>query len=477
MILYCLSLEKSLNLFECDTISTFPWEEEFVAMNSEASYNACWEISGWGHLSVNSSFSGPDEDGNYEPKNDVMKSNAAGNYMVLPPVRVPETGVERLKVWVKYYRRMLVTISTDGGQTYPDTAYFDNVDAGNYKLRAVSLAPYAGQTVHVRLSSTISNSYFDRVAIDYDTTLRVNLTVPATTVTDTPTSCVAALRYGDTAGLVYTWHSQVGGTFSTNAAGDSAWVTYSAGITGQNDTVSVTVTNSYGSYTTQRAIHVKDCTPQTTLPWLEDFADGTVCWYKFEGCKFYDAIPYGYSAYEYLRHLYLNTKNDTLGSWIMSKAIAIPADTTMNVMLFWKVASSNNTYHHLYSMLATTSDDYTDTANYTVLYTDSSTHTNFSNYDSRSVSLAQYAGQTIHIAIHNHGNHMAPSGIGLYLDNIEVRTTTLPVVSLSVPTAANSHELVAIEAALLEGSASGLTFTWSMPAVLKISQAKSYQLQ
>ena len=455
-----LTLEKSLNLFECDTISTFPWEEEFVAMNSEASYNACWEISGWGHLSVNSSFSGPDEDGNYEPKNDVMKSNAAGNYMVLPPVRVPETGVERLKVWVKYYRRMLVTISTDGGQTYPDTAYFDNVDAGNYKLRAVSLAPYAGQTVHVRLSSTISNSYFDRVAIDYDTTLRVNLTVPATTVTDTPTSCVAALRYGDTAGLVYTWHSQVGGTFSTNAAGDSAWVTYSAGITGQNDTVSVTVTNSYGSYTTQRAIHVKDCTPQTTLPWLEDFADGTVCWYKFEGCKFYDAIPYGYSAYEYLRHLYLNTKNDTLGSWIMSKAIAIPADTTMNVMLFWKVASSNNTYHHLYSMLATTSDDYTDTANYTVLYTDSSTHTNFSNYDSRSVSLAQYAGQTIHIAIHNHGNHMAPSGIGLYLDNIEVRTTTLPVVSLSVPTAANSHELVAIEAALLEGSASGLTFTW-----------------
>ncbi len=455
-----LSLETSLGVFDCDTISTFPWEEEFVAMNPEASYTVCWEISGWGHPASNYSYGCDDEDGNHESKNDVMVCNTANNYMVLPPVRVPETGAERLKVWVKYYGRILVTISTDGGQTFPDTAYFNNSNNYYYKLRPVSLAPYAGQTVYVRLSSPVTSSYVDRVAVDYDTTPRVDVTVPTKTVTDTPTLCVATLRYGDTVGLVYTWHSQVGGTFVTNATGDSAWVTYSAGITGSEDTVSVVATNAYGSDSAQRAIYVRDCSPQTILPWRETFADGTVCWYKPEGSKFYDAIPHGNSAYENLRHLYLNTQKDTLGSWIISKAIVIPADTTMGATLFWKVASSNSAYHHLYSMLATTADDYTDTANYTVLYTDNSTHINFSNYDTRSVSLAQYAGQTIHVAIHNHGHHNAPSGIGLYFDDIEVRTTQVPVVRVTADaTTYYWGDTAHFTATLQEGSTNSLTYT------------------
>ncbi len=461
-----LTLEKSLGVYGCDTISVFPWSEGFVETGSVASYNACWEIVGYYRLPDNYGYGFDEEDGSSSGsinRHDFMRSSTRWDYMLTPPIAVPAVLEKNLSLWVEHFYSLMAIVETEEGNA--DTVYSLDSREMTMRRRPISLLPYAGQTIRVRLLNNSSHASYaeslvDRIRVDYDTVPVVVLSAQEKTTTDSATLFVAQQLRGFNTSLSYNWQSQVGGTFTTNAAGDSAWVTYSAGITGQNDTVSVTVTNSYGSYTTQRAIHVKDCTPQTTLPWLEDFADGTVCWYKFEGCKFYDAIPYGYSAYEYLRHLYLNTKNDTLGSWIMSKAIAIPADTTMNVMLFWKVASSNNTYHHLYSILATTSDDYTDTANYTVLYTDSSTHTNFSNYDSRSVSLAQYAGQTIHIAIHNHGNHMAPSGIGLYLDNIEVRTTTLPVVSLSVPTAANSHELVAIEAALLEGSASGLTFTW-----------------
>lgn len=461
-----LTLEKSLGVYGCDTISVFPWSEGFVETGSVASYNACWEIVGYYRLPDNYGYGFDEEDGSSSGsinRHDFMRSSTRWDYMLTPPIAVPAVLEKNLSLWVEHFYSLMAIVETEEGNA--DTVYSLDSREMTMRRRPISLVPYAGQTIRVRLLNNSSHASYaeslvDRIRVDYDTVPVVVLSAQEKTTTDSATLFVAQQLRGFNTSLSYSWQSQVGGTFTTNAAGDSAWVTYGAGITGLNDTVSVTVTNSYCSYTTQRAIHVKDCTPQTTLPWLEDFADGTVCWYKFEGCKFYDAIPYGYSAYEYLRHLYLNTKNDTLGSWIMSKAIAIPADTTMNVMLFWKVASSNNTYHHLYSMLATTSDDYTDTANYTVLYTDSSTHTNFSNYDSRSVSLAQYAGQTIHIAIHNHGNHMAPSGIGLYLDNIEVRTTTLPVVSLSVPTAANSHELVAIEAALLEGSASGLTFTW-----------------
>ncbi len=443
---------RVVHIFQCDTIAAFPWVEEFVSMGNEASYNTCWEINGWRHLANNHFFG---------HRNDLMESNTTGNYMVMPPIRVPETGAERLKVWVIYAKKMLVTVSTDGGQTYPDTVYFDNDAVFNWWLRTVPLAPYAGQTVHVRLASTVSSSFIDRVVVDYETSPCVALIVPERIATDVPTLCVATLRYGDTAGLVYTWHSQVGGTFTTNATGDSAWVTYSTGITGFYDTISVIATNSFGADTVCHPLQVIDCAPATTLPWTETFADGIYCWYKPYGSKFIDAIPDNYYILEYLRHLYLNVQNDTLGSWIMSKAVEIPADTTLGVTLFWKVASSDNNYHHLYSVLVTTSNDYTDTANYTVLYTDSSTHINFSNYDTRSVSLAQYAGQTIHVAIHNHGNHLAPSGIGLYFDNVEIRASQMPVVRVTADATTYYYgDTARFTATLLEGIANGITYTW-----------------
>lgn len=443
---------RVVHIFQCDTIAAFPWVEEFVSMGNEASYNTCWEINGWRHLANNHFFG---------HRNDLMESNTTGNYMVMPLIRVPETGAERLKVWVNYAKKMLVTVSTDGGQTYPDTVYFDNDDVFNWWLRTVPLAPYAGQTVHVRLASTVSSSFIDRVVVDYETSPCVVLIVPERIATDVPTLCVATLRYGDTAGLVYTWHSQVGGTFTTNATGDSAWVTYSTGITGFYDTISVIATNSFGADTVCHPLQVIDCAPATTLPWTETFADGIYCWYKPYGSKFIDAIPDNYYILEYLRHLYLNVQNDTLGSWIMSKAVEIPADTTLGVTLFWKVASSDNNYHHLYSVLVTTSNDYTDTANYTVLYTDSSTHINFSNYDTRSVSLAQYAGQTIHVAIHNHGNHLAPSGIGLYFDNVEIRASQMPVVRVTADATTYYYgDTARFTATLLEGIANGITYTW-----------------
>ena len=151
-----------------------------------------------------------------------------------------------------------------------------------------------------------------------------------------------------------------------------------------------------------------------------------------------------------------------MGSWIMSKEIQLPADSNDLPHLFWKVASSNGTYRHLYSVLVTDSADYTDTTNYALLYTDSSTHVMFSNYDLLGVDLTPYAGRNIHIAFRNHWNHLPSSSIGLYLDDVEIRSAAVPLlgniqVAADIYTADSGNCAVAV---LQEGNRNGLTYSW-----------------
>ena len=296
-----------------------------------------------------------DEDGGTYTTNDsYLRSNinyGDRGYLVTPRIVVPADGVP-ISLMLHYRHGPLEVRATTADVT--DTSLFSDLlftEPGSTTLRTrkVSLAAYAGDTVRLAIihkGGTLLEIMPD-MNVDYDTLPKIaSVQVPSLATVDSAALCTASLRYGPTEGLHFIWHSARGGVFVTNALGDSAWVTYPGGV-GDKDTIRVVASNNYGSDTVVRTVNILDCTTQMTLPWKETFANGTACWYKFEGCKFHDAIPYNYSTYEHLRHLYLNTKTDTLGSWIMSKAIAIPADTTLGVMLFWKVASSVNAYQHL----------------------------------------------------------------------------------------------------------------------------------
>lgn len=457
-----LELSKSYNVYTCSVVSTYPWEEDFSDANG--SYNVCWAIDGYSHNSPNSSYVGHDEETDGVWFNNFMMGST-GSYMITPPLAIP-AGETHMAFMVEFSNQMMEIRVSPTAST--DTAQFTDLlltepNTTNIKRRWVNLGAYAGQTIRVAIVHPSGGTqYVNRVWVGIDTLPKLGnkVLVPAKIHSDSTALCTVALYHGATDGLHYTWTSAVGGIITTNALGDSAWVNYSAGFSSTEDTLTVVVTNAFGADTVARPLHIIDCTPALTLPWKETFADGLVCWYKPEGSKFIDAIPNNNSSQEHLRHLYLNAKLDTAGSWIMSKEIHIPADTTLAPRLFWNVASSNSNYHHLYSVLVTTAVDYTDTANYTVLYTDSSTHVNFSNYDLRSVDLTPYAGQSIHVAIHNHPWHMAPSATGLYIDNVEIRSSQVPVVSLSAPSATNSHTPVTFTATLVEGSSTGLTYTW-----------------
>jgi len=459
-----LELSKSYNVYTCNVVNTYPWEEDFS--DAGGSYNVCWVIDGYSHNAPYSSYGGHDEETDVVRSfNNCMISSPSGGYMITPALAIP-AGETNMTFMVEYVGGALDIRVSPTAST--DTALFTDLlftePTSNYiKRRWINLGAYAGQTIRVALVTTNpNNQWVNRVWVGVDTLpyIGTKVSVPAKIHHDSTALCTVALYHGSTEGLHYTWTSAVGGIITTNALGDSAWVSYGAGFSSPEDTLTVVAVNAFGADTVQKPLHIIDCTPALALPWKETFADGLVCWYKPEGSKFVDVVPYNMSSYEYMRHLYLNVRYDTLGSWLMSKEIHIPTDTTLSPRLFWKVASSNGNYQHLYSVLVTTAVDYTDTANYTVLYTDSSTHVNFSNYDLRSVDLTPYAGQSIHVAFHNHGNHLPTSSVSLYIDDVEIRPSQVPVVSLSAPSATNSHTPVTFTATLVEGGSTGLTYTW-----------------
>lgn len=459
-----LELSKSYNVYTCNVVSTYPWEEDFS--DAGGSYNVCWAIDGYSHNAPNSSYGGHDEETDEVwSMTNYMRPSAAGNYMITPPIAIPANETN-MTFMVEYVRGALDIRVSPTAST--DTALFTDLlftePTSNYiKRRWVSLGAYAGQTIRVALVTSNPNSQsVNRVWVGVDTLpyIGLNALVPAKVHADSTGLCTISLAHGSTDGLHYTWTSAVGGIITTNALGDSAWVNYSAGFSSTEDTITVVAANAYGADTVAKPLHIIDCSPALTLPWKETFADGDVCWYKPEGSNWHDAIPNNNASQEHLRHLFSHCTSDTIDSWIMSKAITIPADTTEAVRLFWRVASSRNNFVHTYRVLVTTSVNYTDTSVYQLVYFDSSTHVNFSNYDSRSASLEQYAGQTIHIAFNNRPVNYAGTNTGLYIDDVEIRSSKVPVVSLSAPSATNSHTPVTLTATLIEGSSMGLTYTW-----------------
>ncbi len=448
-----LMLNANLGVFVCNTVSTFPWEEDFS--NAAGSYNACWTINGYSHK--NSNYSSYDEEtGEYWTLTNYMRPSAAGNYMITPPIAIPANETN-MTFMVEYVRGALDIRVSPTAST--DTALFTDLlftePTSNYiKRRWINLGAYAGQTIRVALVTTNPNNQcINRVWVGVDTLpyIGTKVSMPAKIHCDSTALCTVALFRGSTDGLHYSWTSAVGGIFTTNALGDSAWVNYGAGFSSTEDTITVITTNAYGADTVTKPLHIIDCTPALTLPWRETFDDGLACWYKPEGSNF------GYWNNNCM-HSYCNS--DTIDSWIMSKAVAIPADTNKEVILEWTAASSDNTFVHTYYVLATTSANYTDTANYIPLYYDSSAHPTYSTFDKRSVSLRQFAGQTIHVAFRNRPVNATGSNYRLIIDDVAIRSAQLPVVSLSAPTTVNSHEDVTYTATYVEGSTNGLSLTW-----------------
>lgn len=451
-----ISSQSVSNVYDCAPITAFPWAMDLGDLG------VCWSTDYSIHNNATYGFNDED-DALFSTDCCLQSPSYSENFVVTNAIAVPADATHlaltlRWRIGVVEVRAAHVSQDDNLWDYLPvDTTLFTDLlfnEAGSsfLKTRKVDLAAYVGDTIRLAVIHKSSNVlYLMPLDIDYDTLPKIaSVQLPSLVTVDSATLCTASLRYGATDGLHYNWSSARGGVFVTNAMGDSAWVTYPGGV-GDMDTIRVVATNAYGSDTVMRTLNILDCTPQLVLPWRETFSYGLDCWYQPEG-----------SNYNIWNNNCLHSlcNSNTIDSWIMSKAITIPADTNQEVVLEWKTASSYSDFVHTYYVLATSNANYTDTANYIPLYYDSSTHPNYATFDKHSVSLRQFAGQTIHLAFRNRPVNATGNNYRLFIDDVVIRSAQLPVVRVSGPSTVNSHEEVTYTATYLEGSTNGLTLTW-----------------
>ena len=463
-----LMRQNRARAYVCAPIDTFP------AIINHDILTVCGRMENFYLYSAGTVWNFTDEDGGNNTFEGYLQSGSGVyGYILTPPIVVPASE-EHLALILRYrYGTIEVRgVAADVTDTslYTDLLFYE--EQGGIQLmktRKVNLAAYVGDTVRLaiinRAGTTVQMAPY--LEVDYDTLPKLHaLTVPGRLYTDSAVVCTASMRYGATDGLHHTWHSVLGSTIVTNALGDTAWIT-AAGAMGPTDTISVVATNSYGSDTMSTTAAIVDCEPATALPWVETFYFGDRCWYKPAGSNWHDAKPYSYySGYYNDSHRALVSSYSENDEWIVSKAIEVPADTLLNVVLEWDVAAEMGSVEHQphYSVLVSTAADRTDLTAYTALLTDTSgvvvAGGNWSNRDRRSVSLAPYAGQTIHVAFRSLPAYYDIASEKLVIDNVTVRSTAAPVVALTAPATVDSHEPVTFGIAITEGSDSNLTITW-----------------
>ena len=439
LTLMVLSVAPGLRAQGCGP-AVAPWWADF----SSDSSLSCWSAYGnatWTRHSSGSSH-----------RLRVELSNAAGDctgWLLSQPIVLPADSSGLKFFWsesrgnntssIDSMNMTLRVLVTDSLGTAPfDTLYTGSAYQPNGSLhrRTVSLAAYAGQTVRVAFAVGKNSSAPNRYMLITDVMARSdrmpvlnNLTTPGAVVeTGQVLTCHIRLAEGDTAGLHYSWSSLVGGVFTLRGRGDTATLVYGAGISGEYDTVTVTATNPYGSSTKSRAVRVIDCTPATVLPWYEPFANGLHCWLR----------PW---AQQYVSEWFVSSgslrsvcNSDTLDSWVISKAVTIPPAAGDSVRLSWrewKLYDDWPGFVYNYQVMATASSDYADSTQYAVLYSggDLSTQPTV-----RSVSLAPFAGQTIHIAFRNRsGNTMGTVSGSAYYNTLCVDSIVVDSRADSVP--------------------------------------------
>ena len=461
----------------CGPVVHLPWVSEF------SNYSlGCWDASQYSYY--NYRWEGSN---GYAVASSLTSSGTNTHYdewLVSPVVNLPND--DGLVMKFKYRSEALQGVSpTMDVRVAPCTAdgVVDTADwttvmtltgvYSNYIERRIFLDTWRGQTVKVAFVRTGLGGncvYLDRVELLQELEPVFTLTAPTHARTGESVTLTAHWVTGANTGLTYTWHSSLLDT--TWAPSTTATLSLSYPYSG-TDTVTLIVSNAYGADTLTAIYPVVDCPAVTALPWTETFFSGSMCWFVPVGSNWHDGKPYSYYTPYYddtYRALVSTYADDTLDHWIISPAIQMPSDTNDIKILEWNEAAEIGAATHQpnYSVLVSTDSNFFDLTTYdTLLTVDSgvvSAGGTWQNWGRRTVSLAAYAGQTIHVAFCRHPSYYGVTGEGgvsteaLLIDNVTVRSASAPVITLTAPTQVESYDTVIFTATLVEGLP--CSYTW-----------------
>ena len=432
-ILGSSTITRTVNVTGCH-ITTFPWSEDF-----ESGLGNCW--STYSTLTDEWMQSWRVENYYYTAHGGsrcMMSQNLTGQYnnvadwLMMPPVEVPDSNSLALYFWVNYVGNpssgLKVLVSTTGGSSmaaFTDTLFSESTHTitgsgasyrSTYESRSVSLAPYVGQTIWIAFvhEGPCRGLLIDDISIETSGLPLAQITGPSSVLSCDTAHFVANILQGDTAGLTYTWRSNKVDSGAAGAVTNGATfdIDYYEGGT---DVITLIVTNAMGSDTVTKQCSVIDCEPVTQLPWLVSLNSTPTCWTRDGGWVVSNYFSSGITCMTVE-----NWNYEAADSWLITREMAIPDDTTQSYSLRWHMLCDHSIFQVLVSTQGRSNHGYfTDT-----LYSVMTDTASWQNYD---VSLDAYRGQNIHIAFHNCGWFNSPvnySDIGVVrIDTVQILLT------------------------------------------------------
>lgn len=405
----------TVEVYTCEAIDDFPYTQDFE------SGMQCWSMVSM-NAANDAEFGIYADENAYAGSNDFRFSSFArdtnyNQYLISPEITLPATGSYMVKFMYKgqYATDAFRVLSST---TTKDVAAFTNV-LGDYPEVATEWTEVA-LVLPAGTKFVAINYYGDyQYRLYVDDIMITTVTAPTVTVTGpASTSAGSEVTFTATSSLADSYAWTVDGTAQSETGNT---LTYTFTTAGEH-TVSVVATNAQGSsQPATHTINVIDCEAGITeFPWNEGFEGALDCWMVRNAASNGFAIATNNAQATYTtmgqRCLFGAYNDDAdVNDWAISPALTLPANSQFELSWYVRLIPYHGIVNTYEVMVSTTG---TEAADFTQIYTESDST---DGYVQRSVSLADYAGQTIRIAFHNIS---AQGGDAMLIDDIRVGETS-----------------------------------------------------
>ena len=398
----------NVTVIDCHAITSLPWSQDF-----ETGTLGCWtaiDVDGDDETWVVAEGTG--RNGSYG----LVSSSYDGdqvqdNWLISQPVTIPQNGSYELSWYVMPYATswheehygVYISTTTPALSSFTDSIFVETTPAiTDYARRLVSLAAYAGQTIYIAFRHHCVDQYYlliDDIAINPPSAPSVSIMAPAS-ATSVETVVLKA-DVSSVSPVTYSW--RIDGATPSTATTDSVVVNWHGAPDGRYG-IYLTVTNAIGSTADTAEIVITNCDGHiATFPYSTNFASGLECWTTIDadgdeydwfsddslGMLSYAVDPL-YMMFGYVLPMQVN-------DYLITPAIDVPMGSTTFKVTANSYYASNNFFDSLEIRLSTT-----NSASAAAFSTVLKPQTLVVN-ETHQVSLSNYAGQTVYVAIVHKG--------------------------------------------------------------------------
>ena len=450
-----------------DTISVFPWTEDFESATLTGFHfvDADHDGNGWSRMTVSADrFSAHSGDGvmasaSYD--NDNEAALTPDNWMILPALAIPSDAEEYELSWYaksqdvtyadEYYTVYVTTAGNAVSNFTPSTAVYAGLATGEWTKRVVDLSAYAGQTIYVAFRHHNCTDMFfldiDDIRVGGPTAPELTISGPVAIGTNMPATYVAAASVTS-----LTWY--VDGDVQS-ATGDTMNYTFST--VGIHQVVAWAHNNVGDTYDTID-VDVFSC-EDITIPYVPNFAGGLGCWTSrsdstdqsgwFASVDMFESDPEGQVLSMSAESVWgLFMMDFPVDNWLFSPVIEMPASDEYEIA--WQVKPVSSTYDgDHYGVYVINNNDTI------LLYEESLTGMSEASFTQRMAIIPDSISGDFQVAFRHFNSE---GGYVIILDSIQVRELSAPMLTLAGPVEAVNGTAVTFTAT----SPTASSFVWTV---------------